>query len=608
MKKLVKVFICAYSVLFFFFTPVDSMAAFVNNRSIDTSIKLRAGYLSLDVMAQQDVLSFSDKDKTQDVRLNVKNTGTLEGKVTFAIQMITLDGQNLTVDQAKEYIELADLGNIEKIKAGESQTATLTLRRKKPWSDKTPIKITIQTTISQGNLVNDTTGFIDKKETTIQLTSKDTKGDWIDEGRFNQYGYAIGQQMYYSVVNDQLTTVVPGIVYIKYKSGQTISKSENQEISDLIKNAIKPVQGMSYKIDSILYVENQGFKIQLSLESKSAQMNFVVNGIQFQYINSNLVYAHISDFCKPLILDADINRSNRFTNQVLYSSMLGTNYHLFSNKETNTFNSGLTAADILDYLQVHYDIGFAGTDAHEFRVSFPENNVLNIKQLDTSGGKKANLVMREKGTQKVVFSREVYSVTQTDLSSIDLSDLTSDFQTKVDDSKVEKRGNAFYITTDFYMKIPTNFLGYYYLQPFNQPLMKNFTLSYSIEMDYLNISFEYSYPSEPDTIEQMIVFLGYHFGSGFTTSEQNYTLYKRLNRQQSVMDQSNKSVEVHPSSESNNFPSLDKIATTAESQPSSTNQNDPDDGVDSTEETIEFSTIESNNTVSSQSESSQEPK
>lgn len=625
MKRLVRVSICAYSVLFLLlYTSKEAIATFLSEKRIDTNITLTAGYLSLDVKAEQDNILFADEITSQSLLLQVQNTGTLEGKITFQIKSISLDNRNMTLDELSEYIELTDLNQIEKISAGESKTATLGLKRKKTWSDKSPIKITIQTTISQVNLADDTIGFIDRKETTISLNCKSTITSWPENLTFNQAGYAVGQQMYYSTVDNKYTTVVPGIIFIKYKNNQMISLKEQVETETKLKHAIHSVQSgnFNYVLKSIEYVAQEGFKLQLGIENSVVDTKFTVAGIKFDYIYNHFTDSQFDDFCKPLILESDVNLTNTYTNNPLYSSTIGTNYQMFSNQQTNTFSYGLTSAEIGNYVSENFDVEFIGSDAKKFEVSFLKNSMIHLKQLDTEGGKKAQLIFKDKMTKQIVFSREVISVDQEEFSDIDLSNLISDFQTTVVNKTAKRQANSFKVSTDFYMKIPENFLSHYYLQPFSNSSMSGFSVSYSKKMDYVKISFDYSFSNQPDTIEQMIVFLGYQFGFGSTTSEKSYTLYKRSDYASSSASYSTDSTQMQQNSHAKSASGFSEdIENTNESQQNSTqesdekkvdSENDTDLGVSDrmTEDQPDASTTESTESTESttnQTEPSQEP-
>ncbi|MCD4962535.1 hypothetical protein [Enterococcus casseliflavus] len=625
MKRLVRVSICAYSVLFLLlYTSKEAIATFLSEKRIDTNITLTAGYLSLDIKAEQDNMLFTDEITSQSFMLQVQNTGTLEGKVSFEIKSITFDNRIMTLEELSEYIELTDLNQIDKIAAGESKTATLVLKRKKTWSDKTPIKITIQSTISQVNLVNDTTGFLDRKETTISLNCKSTITSWPENLTFNQAGYAVGQQMYYSTVDNKYTTVVPGIIFIKYKNNQMISLKEQDETETKLKNAIHIVQSgnFNYVLKSIEYVAQEGFKLQLGIENSVVDTKFTVAGIKFDYIDNHLTDSQFDDFCKPLILESDVDRTNTYTNNPLYSSTIGTNYQMFSNKQTNTFSYGLTSAEIGNYVNENFDVEFIGSDAKKFEVSFLKNSMIHVKQLDTEGGKKAQLIFKDKMTKQIVFSREVISVDQEEFSDIDLSNLISDFQTTVVNKTAKQQANVFKVSTDFYMKIPENFLSHYYLQPFSNSSMSGFSVSYSNKMDYVKISFDYSYTNQPDTIEQMIVFLGYQFGFGSTTSEKSYTLYHRTDYGSSSASDSTDSIQMQQKSNAKSASGISEdIEDTNDSQQNATQESEDTQGDSEKDTDIRVSdsisenqpdssttvTTESTESTTNQTEPSQEP-
>lgn len=627
MKKLARVFICAYSVLFLlFFAAIESKADFISESSINTTINLKAGYLSLDVKASQEALSFSDKGTSQDLSLTIKNTGTLEGKVTFSITSISMDNQNMTVDQASEYIELADLKKIDQIAAGESKSANIKLTRKKVWSDKTPIKITIQTTISQVNLADETIGFIDRKETNISLNSKSATDAWPENLLFNQAGYALGQQMYYSVVDNKYTTVVPGIIFIKYKYNQTMSESDIKTVSQKIINSINPFEGISYTVDSIKYIPNKGFKVQVSLVDASASNEFIVNGIQILYANiennPNLEYGSIQDFCKAIILESDTNQDKKIISHNLFSSNSGVTYQMFSNTGNGSLDYGLNKIDIRDYLTDHYDIEITNNKSNNIDILFLNDHSFVLKQKISEGGQISKLIFRDKLTKEVVFSRDILSITQADFSKKALSMLTTDFQFSTFKNNTISNENSFDVTADFYMKIPSNFLVNYYISSIdNQSGLVNTKVSYSADMNYLKISFHYQFGSEPNEIYTDIHFEGFKFGIGDVRKDITIKLYPLLSSSNNTVSEdytnANKKVQTSTSqsiTESTNINDINDIEQSVNIDSNgTTNESKTQSSETSSDYQPESSTIETSQSTEStvpttnQTEPSKEP-
>ncbi len=608
--------------------PKEVQAVFMDEKTFSADLSLQLGTLSMTLENQSTTSqSFAHIGENQVHNVKVKNTGTLDGKLTYSIISAKLGDQVLSEAQIAQYLAIDSPTQKEFIKSGEERTLQFSIKQMKQWDSTQPLIVEVKVTISQANTDSDTIGFLDSDNLQFSFKSASEAvpiSSWPENLTFNQAGYAIGQQMYYSTVDNKYTTVVPGIIFIKYKNNQMISLNEQDETKTKLKNAIHSVQSgnFNYVFKSIEYIPQEGFKLQLGIENSVVDAKFTVAGIKFDYIDNHLTYNQFNDFCKPLIVESDVNRTNTYTNNPLYSSTLGTNYQMFSNEQTNTFSYGLTSAEIGNYVSENFDVEFTGTDAKKFEVSFLKNSMIHLKQLDTEGGKKAQLIFKDKMTKQIVFSREVISVDQEEFSDIDLSNLISNFQTTVVNKTAKRQANSFNVSTDFYMKIPENFLSHYYLQPFSNSSMSRFSVSYSPKMDYVKISFDYSYTNQPDTIEQMIVFLGYQFGFGSTTSEKSYTLYKRTDYASSSASSSTDSIQMQQKSNAKSASGISEdIEDTHGSQQNSTQESDekevdPENDTDvsdsdsMTENQSDVSTTvtnESSELATNQTEPSQEP-
>lgn len=597
--------------------PKEVQAVFMDEKTFSADLSLQLGTLSMTLENQSTMSqSFAHIGENQVHNVKVKNTGTLDGKLTYSIVSAKLGDQVLSEAQIAQYLAIDSPTQKESIKSGEERTLQFSIKQMKQWDSTKPLIVEVKVTISQANTDSDTMGFLDSDNVQFSFKSASEAvpiSSWPENLTFNQAGYAVGQQLYYSNVNNQMTTVVPGIIYYQFKTGSKLTQNEQLEEISNIKTKISTLEGNNYIVDKIAYIENKGFEIQLRVQSSMGDMAFQVKGIQFNQFGSE-----IKDFGKPLIIESDV-QYNKFVDHSLRSSLVGTKYQMFSITKSNTFDSGLSDANIEKYLHDNYTIEFSGEDKEEFNVTFPTSSTFSIKQLHDQAGKSANLIFKDKKTNQIVFSKKVESIEQDDFSTIDLSNLSSDFQYKVIVSKENYQNNLFKYTVDLYVKIPENFLSHYYLQPFSNSSMSRFSISYSKKMDYVKFSFDYSYTNQPNTIEQQIVFLGYQFGFGSTSSYKTYTLYERTDYGSSSASYSTDSTQMQQNSHAKSASGFSEdIENTNESQQNSAqesdekkvdSENDTDLGVSDrmTEDQPDASTTESTESTTNQTEPSQEP-
>ncbi len=601
--------------------PKEVQAVFMDEKTFSADLSLQLGMLSMTLENQSTTSqSFAYIGENQVHNVKVKNTGTLDGKLTYSIVSAKLGDQVLSEAQIAQYLAIDSPTQKESIKSGEERTLQFSIKQMKQWDSTKPLIVEVKVTISQANTDSDTIGFLDSDNVQFSFKSASEAvpiSSWPESLTFNQAGYAVGQQLYYSSVNNQMTTVVPGIIYYQFKTGSKLTQNEQLEEISNIKAKVSALQGNNYIVDKIAYIENKGFVILLRVQSSTGSMAFQVKGIQFNQSGSE-----IYDFGKPLIIESDV-LNNAFVDHSLLSSQVGTKYQMFSITTTNTFESGLSDVNIEKYLHDNYTIEFSGEDKEEFDVTFPTSSTFSIKQLHDQADKSANLIFKDKKTNQIVFSRKVESIEQDDFSTIYLSNLSSDFQYKVIVSKKNYQNNLLEYTSDLYMKIPKNFLVNYYMQSFlNDNGLSNWSVTYSDDMKYLKISFNFSVESVQDPENfyygKNISFIGYKYGIGRTGFYPYVVLYNKNlafeqnNQTAKVSSDSLQSQKLATSTDASDTIDSNELKQSESTDSSETTESTTNESIKQSSETSsgyqpDASTTESSEPTTNQTEPSQEP-
>jgi len=593
----------------------------MDEKTFSADLSLQLGTLSMTLENQSTMSqSFAHIGENQVHNVKVKNTGTLDGKLTYSIVSAKLGDQVLSEAQIAQYLAIDSPTQKESIKSGEERTLQFSIKQMKQWDSTKPLIVEVKVTISQANTDSDTIGFFDSDSLQFSFKSASEAvpiSVWPENLTFNQAGYAVGQQLYYSNVNNQMTTVVPGIIYYQFKTGSKLTQNEQLEEINNIKAKVSALEGNNYIVDKIAYIENKGFEIQLRVQSSTGSMAFQVKGIQFNQSGSE-----ISDFGKPLIIESDVP-NDAIVDHSLLSSLAGTKYQMFTITITDTFDSRVSDVNIEKYLHDNYTIEFSGEDKEEFGVTFPTSSTFIIKQLHDQAGKSANLIFKDRKTNQIVFSRKVESIEQDDFSTINLSNLSSDFQYKVIVSKKNYQNYLLEYTSDLYLKIPENFLANYYMQSFlNDNDLSNWSVTYSDDMKYLKISFNFSVESVQDPENfyygKNISFIGYKYGIGRTGFYPYVVLYNKNlafeqnNQTAKVSSDSLQSQKLATSTDASDTIDSNELKQSESTDSSETTESTTNESIKQSSETSsgyqpDASTTESTESTTNQTEPSQEP-
>ncbi|MHC5269379.1 hypothetical protein ACYSNO_09385 [Enterococcus sp. LJL98] len=289
-------------------------AYFIDQKTIDGQIKLQMGTLTLgECQPSKSEVILGDKE--EEIELVIQNTGTLIGKVQPLIKAEP-SGEQLRIDYTldKESQQLA---------GGASTTLRLKFNQQ-DWDEAGEKLVTVRVQLKQANLKADRGGFSDEK--TVQILVKREKKpttSWPSEDQFENQMF-IERNLYYSVVNQQLTTVVPGVVFLEYRKGETLTERELEAVKKHLTNKIttkiptaKPnSQGEteSYLVKELVYVEKQGFKLVLELKPgiKREWQDYSWLRINIAWFHEEyLPYRGEEQFGLPVLIDTDINQDGR---------------------------------------------------------------------------------------------------------------------------------------------------------------------------------------------------------------------------------------------------------------------------------------------------------
>ncbi|MGO2695959.1 hypothetical protein [Bavariicoccus seileri] len=150
--------------LLFASKTVITYAAFTDSETIDSDLQLRSGYLSLADIGSP----FNDGlegivDQTASKEIAIKNTGTLQAKVSYSVTSGTSDWS--------EYVKASDTGhfNGQVVEPTASISPQLTVKVKKGWTSEDPLVLTVKVRLQQANAKGNN-GFYDEKSFTIKIS------------------------------------------------------------------------------------------------------------------------------------------------------------------------------------------------------------------------------------------------------------------------------------------------------------------------------------------------------------------------------------------------------------------------------------------------------
>lgn len=392
--------------LFFLVYPFQTTYAyFTDQTTVNGNLSLKTGTLVLAEMNGSE--GVFEKNIQLEVATKIKNMGTLDGKLT--IGTIVAKQNNQILENYQEFFGITtNLENPTRLTADDSRDLTVTFNKNKDWDKAKPIILEIPIRISQTNVVGDQSGFIDQKIYRITLTNNSvTTPEWPE---FKENGY-IAQPLYRSVVDGKLTTVMPGVVYLKY-TGKYID-----EFKEEVK---KQANGMNYTISELTHIANQGFKIVLThregtlgqIEDKHFSIiQFHISGV------SNRINFHwgTPPFSFPLILSKDFKQIGHGDDPEIKD-----NFIINEREEIPfvPFTSWEPASEIrnkrLSEVEKEYfkkNIKLEATNPDKLNVHYTKDYSAMVLEAKTSGDL-GYIELRDNNTKKVVFRRKVKNLVQ----------------------------------------------------------------------------------------------------------------------------------------------------------------------------------------------------
>lgn len=260
--------------LFFIVYPLQTTYAyFTDQTAINGNLKLTTGTLSLADITANSQTFHTETEHT--LVTPIQNTGSLDGKLTITAIAAT---QNNQVIDYKNYLDVATNFNSSSINSNIEQTLSVKLTKNKDWTKEQPIVLSISVRISQANLVQDNHGFSDEKIYNITIINDKPKDENVDWPKFEGNGY-VSQRLYYGVDNEKLTTIIPGVVYLKYEG------KDSQKFEEKLRGTLRGASNVKYAIPTIDYIPNKGFKVTVTypdnLQAKWNQLNS--DGIQVYF-------------------------------------------------------------------------------------------------------------------------------------------------------------------------------------------------------------------------------------------------------------------------------------------------------------------------------------
>lgn len=390
--------------LFFLIYPFQTTYAyFTDHTSVNGNLSLKTGTLSLaDIEASS--LTFKTETKLP-VTTVVKNTGSLDGKLTVKEISAIQDGKSVNYT---EYFDVNVTFYDSNITASSSRNMTVIVTKKKDWAKEKSIELAIPVRISQTNVAGDESGFIDQKIYRITLTNSIVeKPEWPE---FKDNGY-IAQPLYRSVVDGKLTTVIPGVVYLKY-TGKYID-----EFKEEVK---KQANEMNYAISELTHIANQGFKIVLTHREgtigKIEDTGFPI--VQFHISGvSNRINFHwgTPPFSFPLILSKDFKQIGHGNDPEIKD-----NFIINEREEIPfvPFTSWEPASEIrnkrLSEVEKEYfkkNLKLEASNPDKLNVHYNKDYSAMVLEAKTTGDL-GYIEFRDNNTKKVVFRRKVKNVVQ----------------------------------------------------------------------------------------------------------------------------------------------------------------------------------------------------
>lgn len=242
--------------LFLHFTPrATTYAYFMDSTRVASPLKLKLGTIALAPFESQSI-TVKEANQVKTITTAIRNRGTLDAKIT--LKEMIIQENNQVIHNVADYFELTTNTPTEKLGPGETTPFTVKLTKKAQWTSSVPVTVAFKFFFSQIGLSEADRGFID--EQTFFLTINNEAEvippvvAWPEDKYFTGNFY-VKQNAYYSIVDSQLTTVIPGEIYVK---AANLTASQIEDAKANIRLLRGQTENYTYNIN---YIGNKGFRL-----------------------------------------------------------------------------------------------------------------------------------------------------------------------------------------------------------------------------------------------------------------------------------------------------------------------------------------------------------
>ncbi|MBM7710297.1 hypothetical protein [Enterococcus lemanii] len=546
--------------LFLHFTPLATTHAyFTDSVSMDGSIKLQTGTLGVSVASEPEI-NLSNETNS-DLAINVKNIGSLNGKIT--VRSIEGIANGAQLENLTEYLEIIQQdSNDYFIDSQKGMELNFKLIKKEKFKEIKEMKLIFLIRISQRNLESDEIGFRDDQTLEVKIinnsdnSSEDGSGDntgdnngsgsdngndndqdtdlpekeWPTEESFGNKEHYLEDNLYYSVVDNQLTTISTGRLYMKDASNRT-DEAISERINYLKSNKFS--LGQNLQVVEAMYVPDKGFIVEIGVkeaqEVQEAKFNWLELHSNWSEYFKNV---DINKFGLPVLLDSDFLaiKSQKNKDAIIYASQLGTVVTMATPNDNNNLWGKRAVLPLKEKILRNYEISFGGTNPEYFAFEFVSDSQFRITQNGNESGKKAELIFKN-AAGKIVYQRKVESVNT--YSKSDISELINVFDIATKNLNLTKVAEEYKGQVSLFVKLPEHYLANYTL--IHSQLGEGFKIvntSYSDDTTQMKIDLEYQSATTPEHKQVRFQFydaLTHHYSDEFISySENNTTVIEKL--------------------------------------------------------------------------------
>lgn len=521
--------------LFLHFTPLATThASFTDSVSIDGSIKLQTGTLGISAASEPEI-NLSNETNS-DLAIKVNNTGSLNGKITVRSIEGIVNGAQL--ENLAEYLEIIqESSNDNFIDSQKGMELNFKLIKKEKFKEINEMKLIFLIRISQRNLESDDIGFRDEQTLEVKIinNSDDSSGngsggdtgdnngggsdngndnnlpekDWPSDTDFNHKEYYLKENLYYSEVEGKLTTISPGILYLKVE--KDLKQEEINKRIDYLKSNdfLHEESNKKLTILEVKYVVNKGFILTIGTNEKySATTSWLGFGSKW---SSYFGYIGINEFGLPFLQSSDLLavKSQLGKSPLIYTSKSGTNLIMKTPKWNNNLWGETVELPLKEKIAKNFEISFKGEDAEYFTFEFVSDTQFRITQKGDEAGKKAVLTFKDK-TGKTIYQKKVESVAHYEKSGIE--GLNNAFDIVTEKLILTKENDCYQGTTFIYIHLPLDYLSNNMIANINIA-GEGYTvgsMAYSEDAQQMRIEVHYSSKTNPWYKEIQFYFYNYY--------------------------------------------------------------------------------------------------